>query len=364
MRVKITCEERCNYSRIKPLAGALVRNGHTVRLVRPGRRDDWVCEIRFHGLADDEELQLPGRTAQELLAQDADLVLFRNDDAPRFMEGSLPAEVAARARLFLVTYRWEDWRLIAPDLRDRVGFLNPLLDPLQPHAGEQLADRRSAVVFYGAQTGVPEGVEANAGMAAAFRCLPYPRLPGGSTRADGLRLLRGVGFPLEGGLTHALLGADVSDIQVPRIGRQEYLSALDACAICFCPWGYAPLTYRLFEGLARRNLVVVQSLAGLEFADGGLTAGEHYIEVRRDLSDLADKVGAALADPARSQAVADRGHAFFRENLSYRGLDLPQGLYEEIVSGWGGLLEPTVHRGPWCRAQSAVLPYLRNLPQL
>jgi hypothetical protein len=342
MRLHFTGDGRQSYHRIRYLWGALIRNGHSVHRSRshvPARRDR---EVWFH----DVEYQFPFTDAllEPLLAFPGEVVLYRTDDTPDFPLEKLPAELVRRARLFLGPHWEADPARIPSELEGRIGYVNPILDPLPAHAGSRLADRAPRAAFLGVRTGgenLPDGRNA---------------------RETGLRLLRDAGVPIEGGLVSGV-PSPPPDLEVERVPRRVYRERLDGSRVCLCLWSFAPLTYRLFEGFSRRNLVITQSLASARFADGGMRAGEHYVEVAPDLSDLVDVVIHHLEQPDESQRIADAGHELFRRHFGFRGLDLPQPLFEEITATWDGLLVPPRTISPARRLLGKALPHISKLPR-
>ena len=107
-----------------------------------------------------------------------------------------------------------------------------------------------------------------------------------------------------------------------------------ASRICLALWGNCPLTYRLYEGLSRRCLVVTPSLAEIRFVNGGLAPGRHYVEVKPDLSDLAEILDHYLRHLDEAQHIADAGHLHFAQVLRFSGVNFPQPLYLEITASW------------------------------
>jgi hypothetical protein len=110
--------------------------------------------------------------------------------------------------------------------------------------------------------------------------------------------------------------------------------------ICIAPWGNHPLTYRMFEGLACRCLVLVQSLRDCAIVDDGLAPGRHYVEVAADLSDLTELARHYLAHPDEAQLIADAGHRHFVARLASRGGLVSQWIFDACVASWGSLYRP------------------------
>ncbi len=343
MKLYFTGDGRQSFNRIRDLWGALVRNGHRVRKTRAPVPAPDTCDVWFH----DVEVQFPfsAELEQPMLAFGGDLVFYRTDDTLDFPHHKIPDSLLQRARLFLASHWSSDPSATPAAILERSGLVNPLLVPMRPRAGKPLRERRPCAFFYGARTG-------------------YDHLRGGfNPREETVRLLRAADTPFDGGLVHG--GEQLrnpKELLVPTLSRPEYFRRLGESAICVCPWGNAALTYRLFEGLACRNLALVQSLAELRFADGGLTAGVHYVEVGADRSDLVEKVHYLLAHLGEAQRIADAGHELFKSHFAFSGLDLPQPLFEEITATWAGLLRPVRRRTARTCVLGWALPFLRKLP--
>jgi hypothetical protein len=223
--------------------------------------------------------------------------------------------------------------------------MNPILRPFSPHPGSPLRNREQTVIFFGVRTG--------------GKNLPGDR----NSREEAVRILQGHDLPFKGGLVDGGPEYPTPEaLLVPRISGKEHFARLDSASICLCLWGHCPLTYRFFEGLSRRNLVVTQTLSGIRFARAGLEAGVHYVEIKADLSDMLEKLDHYLAHTDEAQRIADAGHERFRSHFAFRGLDFPQPLFEEICGTWRGILkevrEPTLR----ARALRRALPWIRNLP--
>lgn len=341
MRIHFTGDGRQSFDRVRYLWGGLIKNYHRVTKSRRWKPPPEGCHIWFH----DVEYQFPfAELLQDRLRDfEGSLVFYRTDDTMDFPFHKVPEELLSRARLFLASH-WGGEDLPAA-FRDRWGYIQPILKPLSPFPGRPLRERERVVVFYGVRTG-------------------GKNLPGGrNAREEALRILRRESLPFEGGLVHG--GPDYQnpeDLLVPRLSRRAYFRRLDTTSICLCLWGHCPLTYRFFEGLSRRNLVVTQTLEGLRFARAGLEAGVHYVEIKPDLSDMLETLDYYLSHTDEAQQIADAGHALFASRFAFRGLDFPQPLFDEIRGTWRGLLEDVPQPDLRARLFKRALPWIRNLP--
>jgi hypothetical protein len=343
MKIHFTGDGRQSFDRTRYLWGALIKNYHSVSKSRRWKPPPKGCQIWFH----DVEYQFPfaEHLRERLHGFPGALVFYRTDDTPDFPFHKIPEGLLSRARLFLASHWTADVSAVPEPFRDRWGYIQPILKPLSPHTGLPLRERRQAVVFYGVRTG-------------------GKNLSGGrNSREEAVRILRGSPLPFEGGFVDG--GAQYptpQELLVPRLSKREYFRRLANTSICLCLWGHCPLTYRFFEGLSRRSLVVTQTLEGLRFARAGLKPGVHYVEIRADLSDMLEKLDYYLTHIGEAQQIADAGHALFASHFAFRGLDFPQPLFEEIRGTWQGLLEEVHEPTLRARALRRALPWIRNLP--
>ena len=133
-----------------------------------------------------------------------------------------------------------------------------------------------------------------------------------------------------------------------RTSNRRFLSErrkLRDTFICIAPWGNHPLTYRVFEGLACRCLVLAQTLRDCAIVDDGLQPGRHYVEVAADLSNLVELTRHYLARHDEAQRIADAGHRHFVQRLAARGPLVSQWIFDACVASWGPLYRPSDARG-------------------
>jgi spore maturation protein CgeB len=126
-------------------------------------------------------------------------------------------------------------------------------------------------------------------------------------------------------------------------------------------WGNCPLTFRFFEGLSRRCLVLAQDLSGLRFASCGLTPGVHYVAVKSDLSDLIEKASYYSSHCKDAQVIADAGFAHFKNYYAFRGVRYPAALFDEIAASWKGLLKPVVRPSLLSGILANLLPHINGI---
>ncbi|HEU5294390.1 MAG TPA: glycosyltransferase [Burkholderiaceae bacterium] len=329
MRFFFTEEDDHTRIRGADIRSALVAARHDVLHGRHGDAAPAATDVWMHGLGVDAHRPLEPMLVASLMATRAQLVLFQLCDAPSMWFHRLPPELMERTRLFLRNHWPSDRSGMPPQVRDRIGWLPPMLKTMPPRAGRPLSERAIATMFYGTRTG-------------------GANLPGGrNAREEAVRLMYASGLPFEGGLLpHNESHYDPpAELTVARIHKHTHTRRLRNARICIAPWGNHPLTYRVFEGLACRCLVIAQSLRDCAIVDDGLAAGRHYVEVAADLSDLTELTRHYLRHPDEAQRIADAGHQHFVARLAARGPLVSQWIFGACVASWGSLYKPSAARG-------------------
>jgi hypothetical protein len=325
MRCYFTEEDHVTRVRGSEIRAALVHAHHDVVHGGLGEPAPAGTDVWFHGLGADGAPPMADSVVNPLLASPASVVLFQLCDAETMSFYRIPEVLAARTELFLRNH-WPTDRAQIPEIyRSRIGWLPPMLKAMPPRAGLPLVERPHGAVFFGSRTG-------------------FSNLKSGkNAREETVRIMRASTLPFQGGmLPHAEARYFAApDLVVPRMSERAHARVLERAKICLAPWGNHPLTYRLFEGLALRCLVVAQPVSQSSFLDGGLEAGQHYVETAPDLSNLADVVGYYLAHLDEAQRIADAGHDHFKRRLASRGPLISSWLFDSTVASWGNLYRPT-----------------------
>ncbi|HSB99703.1 MAG TPA: glycosyltransferase [Burkholderiaceae bacterium] len=302
---------------------------HDVCHGQPGDVAPAGTVVWMHGLGIETDQPLDDALVGSLMDSQAQVVLFQLDDAQILSWQRLPPRLMDRARLFLRNHWPRDRSGIAPALRARIGWLPPMLKTMPPRAGRSLRERSIATMFYATRTGALN-------------------LPGGrNAREETVRLMRASGLPFEGGLLphHEARYQAPPELTVRRIHQRVHTRKLRDTFICIAPWGNHVLTYRVFEGLACRCLVLAQSLRDCAIVDDGLQPGRHYVEVAADLSNLVELARHYLARPDEAQRIADAGHQHFVQRLAARGPLVSQWIFDACVASWGALYRPADSHG-------------------
>jgi len=118
-----------------------------------------------------------------------------------------------------------------------------------------------------------------------------------------------------------------------------FMSILRNAKICLAPWGANPLTYRFFEGLSSRCLVMAPSIRGISFLDGGLMPGRDYVELSIGLEDLTEKVSYYIRRIDEAQNIANRGFEHYKKYFEPKvGWEFSSWMWENVTRSWPGYL--------------------------
>jgi hypothetical protein len=339
MKIYFTWEDKGNKNRVKYLRGALWRNGHRIAKKAPDRLPENA--VWMFGLSHKILEPLPARTLSFMERAPGNVFFYQTNDENNFGIDRIPNPNVVSKALFLRNHWPSDIGRIPESIRGKTGFINPLIKPCAAKPGAPIVRRSVPILFYGVNTG--------------------SRNVNRSCREEAMRRIRAAKLPLTGGLVRHPEYQTPADLLVEAISPREHDRLLSDTRICLALWGNCPLTYRLFEGLSRRCFVVTPSLSSIRFADGGLSAGSHYVEVKPDLSDLVETLEYYLTHPDEAQRIADSGHRHFLKVFQFRGVDLPQPLYREIAASWRGRLAEAHPGWLWRTAASGILPLLKSV---
>jgi hypothetical protein len=339
MRIIFTEEDACMHIRARCMRGGLIKNYHKVKAIADNE-DIPDTDILFHGISHLPERKNFSNLYKRLENFKGKLVLFQNNDELEFNVERVPESLINKAVVILKAIWPSDNSKIHPLIRNKTGFLNPFLKPDRAIAGKDLKKRSVKISFYGAATSFSQ-----------------------YTRVEALRMLRNAGIPFEGGLCRdsTIPVEPPEDLLKPSIKKNDYLSLLGDTQISLALHGYNPLTFRLFESFSRRCLVIAQDLSDIRFVDCGLKPGLHYVSVKKDLSDLVERTRYYIEHLDEAQKIADAGFNHFRKYFQYRGVDLPQPLYKEIVKTWTGIDIKQGAFTPMALGFRLILPLIHSL---
>ncbi|HET9956844.1 MAG TPA: glycosyltransferase [Polyangiaceae bacterium] len=335
MRFFWTDEDRPARRRGSALRAALAYAGHSVHRGVIGDEPPPGTDVWIYGLGVVGAPAIEPRVVGQLLDAQAAVVLTQLCDAESMCFERIPHELAIRARLFLRNHWPSDSHSIPAAFRDRIGWAPPMIKSMPARPGRLLRERSHGAIFFGTRTG-------------------FSNMPGNkNAREEVVRILRASGLPFLGGLLHH--GAECyrtePSLLVPRLRERTHLKHLANSKICLAPWGNHRLTYRLFEGMAMRCLVLAQPIRSTRFLDAGLEPGTHYVEIAPDLSDLADAVRYYLNHLDEAQCIADAGHEHFKKYFAARGPLISKWIFDSVVGSWGDLYRSAAPR----RARSVAI---------
>lgn len=101
-----------------------------------------------------------------------------------------------------------------------------------------------------------------------------------------------------------------------RIPHDQFLTEMRRSRLCWSPFGYGELCWRDLEAFLTGATLVKPDMSHLHTAPDLYVAGETYLPVRWDFSDLAQVVQQALADPARTRRIAENAYQTCRDYLT------------------------------------------------
>lgn len=88
----------------------------------------------------------------------------------------------------------------------------------------------------------------------------------------------------------------------------EYMREMRAARLCFSPFGYGEICWRDIEAFMTGSVLLKPDMSHLETRPDLYVAGETYLPVKWDFSDLGDVARKALADSERCVAIAETAY--------------------------------------------------------
>ncbi len=106
-----------------------------------------------------------------------------------------------------------------------------------------------------------------------------------------------------------------STTPVRRVSRRAYLLEMRRCRLVFSPFGWGELCLRDYEAVASGCVLVKPDMSHLRTSPDIFVAGETYVPLRWDLSDLGQACERYANDPVAAGAIAraaqDRLHRYY-----------------------------------------------------
>lgn len=101
-----------------------------------------------------------------------------------------------------------------------------------------------------------------------------------------------------------------------RIPQDKFLEEMRQSRLCWSPFGYGELCWRDLEAFMTGAALIKPDMSHLKTAPDLYVAGETYLPVKWDFSDLAEVVRTALADPAGTRRIAENAYRLCRGYLT------------------------------------------------
>lgn len=319
-----TADYHQTMSRNRYLAGALIRDGFHVIKGVPTKND--TGSIWFHGLSLNEKHPISPGIIDHLRQFEGRIAFFMNDDHEFFHWSKIDRQLTEKAVGFYKNH-WTDKSFPADSaIMDKIGFVNPVLSPLSCYPGNDISKRKQRIFFIGKLTGNS--------ISDIIR----------NQQFEIVSKLKASGLPFAGGLIQTRDFRIPDELITDPLKQTDFHNELSSSSIVLAPWGFCPLTYRFWEGLANRCLVVAPDFSNYRFAFHNLVPNVHYVSIRPDLTDLLDVCEYYLMNPDKAQAIADNGYNWFSEHASFRGISLNYHISDIIYDSWKNLELQKVNR--------------------
>lgn len=91
------------------------------------------------------------------------------------------------------------------------------------------------------------------------------------------------------------------------VSRRQFMNEMVQSKICFSPFGYGEVCWRDFEALSVGALLIKPDVSHIELASPLMVAGESYVPLRWDSSDLPEKIEYFLKNEAEREEIARNG---------------------------------------------------------
>jgi hypothetical protein len=321
------------------MRGGLIRNYHQVKVMKEFSNVP-DADIWFHGLSNLPKNPFPQIIQEQLDKFKGKIVFFQNDDSSQINIDKIPQSLITRTTIYLRNVWPSDPQLIHSSVCQKRGLLNPMVKPDSARAGKNLKFREHKLSFYGAASG---GTKFN--------------------RLNALQIIKDAQLPFLGGIfKRPEYTADIPEhFAVDILPLKVYKDILGNTQVSLVLHGDNPLTFRLFESFSCRCLVIAQDMSEISFADCGLKDGVHYVCVKKDLSDLVERILYFQNHLDDAQAIADAGFNHFKKYFQFNGVNMTQPLFNEITKTWTNLNIPQGQINPFSLAKKWALPFIHSL---
>jgi hypothetical protein len=149
--------------------------------------------------------------------------------------------------------------------------------------------------------------------------------------------------------------ADLNVVSGVGAPRKAYLRELAASKLCFSPFGYGEVCWRDYEAVMCGSLLLKPDMSHVETNPDIFRAGETYVPLRWDFSDLEQKVRYYLAHPYETARITDNAfrtlQQYFREQRFVEHARVIVGA-AEIVDSQAEVQRPSHTRLQRSRAQA------------
>jgi hypothetical protein len=262
MQIVLYHEDISTLFRSETMLDGLIKQGHCV-ITSSILSNVPDTDLFIYGMSQSNTslIDLPNITSK--------IAILQVDDKPSMDFHRLSPELYNRAHVFLRNHWPHDFS------NARIGYMPTFINPIEGISGKELKDRSIKVMFYGIQSHI--------------------------SRVKLLEILKNSQLPFDGGT---------------KIRFNIYHQKAKDTSILLAPWGYHPLTYRLYEGFAYRSLVIGQRIDMSKCINGELEAGKHFVVVNDDLSDLIDKINYYLNNLDEAQEIANTGYEHYIKYLA------------------------------------------------
>jgi glycosyltransferase involved in cell wall biosynthesis len=113
--------------------------------------------------------------------------------------------------------------------------------------------------------------------------------------------------------------ADCRAVTDVGLSRREYFAELRRSKLCFSPFGYGEVCWRDFEAMMTGSLLLKPDVSHLTTDPDVFVAGETYVPIAWDFSDLAEKVAHYLRHDDERQRIAANAYAIVHDYIANGG---------------------------------------------